>query len=67
MLFFFPEYAHWTKATFLYYGRDFFRKVFWEAMDNREKTGIKRGDAIDQLLEIKKSSSESKLILFLNF
>jgi len=31
----------------------YFRKVFWDSMDNRSVTKMKRGDLIDSLLQLK--------------
>ena len=47
---------------------NFYRKIFWDTMNEREKSGFKRGDLIDFLLEMKNSKQESsfrKLELFI--
>lgn len=36
----------------------FLRKVFWETLNHRMKSGIKRNDLIDILLELKKTDSD---------
>ena len=37
---------------------DFLRKVFWETLTQREKSGIKRNDLIDILIELKNSNDQ---------
>lgn len=52
ILFFLPELSPFieplTKAP-----AKFFRRIFWESMNNREKVRSKRGDLIDSLLALK--------------
>lgn len=38
----------------------FVTKVFWNVMENREKTGEKRGDFIDSLLQLKHGKHTQK-------
>ncbi|XP_071580593.1 cytochrome P450 6k1-like [Temnothorax nylanderi] len=40
---------------------DFMRKVFWETLSQRVKSGIKRNDLIDILIELKNSNSDQDL------
>ncbi|XP_024873863.1 cytochrome P450 6k1-like isoform X1 [Temnothorax curvispinosus] len=40
---------------------DFLRKVFWETLTQRMKSGIKRNDLIDILIELKNSNSDQDL------
>ncbi|XP_011164532.2 cytochrome P450 6k1 [Solenopsis invicta] len=51
-VFFMPELVE-VIGTRMLFNSAFVRKVFWDAMENREKTGEKRGDFIDSLLQIK--------------
>ncbi|XP_067213905.1 cytochrome P450 6k1-like [Linepithema humile] len=51
-VFFMPELVELIGAKILF-DSSFVRKVFWSAMENREKTGEKRGDFIDSLLQLK--------------
>lgn len=53
-VFFMPELVE-VIGTRMLFNSAFVRKIFWNAMENREKTGEKRGDFIDSLLQIKNS------------
>ncbi|KMQ84296.1 cytochrome p450 6k1 [Lasius niger] len=52
MVFFMPELIELI-GTRILANSSFVKKVFWNAMENREKTGEKRGDFIDSLLQLK--------------
>lgn len=51
-VFFMPELVELFGPSMLF-NSQFVRKVFWEAVNNREKTGEKRGDYIDSLIQLK--------------
>lgn len=51
-VFFMPELVE-VIGTKMLFNSTFVRKIFWDAMENREKTGKKRGDFIDSLLQLK--------------
>lgn len=51
-LFFMPELVK-IIGTRIFSNFSFMRKIFWTVIENREKTGEKRGDFIDLLLQIK--------------
>lgn len=61
MSFFFPERAHIFRGKMLGAHTEYFRSVFWDSITHREKSGDKRGDAIDLLLELKNNSRNSEL------
>ncbi|XP_033225292.1 cytochrome P450 6k1-like [Belonocnema kinseyi] len=54
--FFFPllsNFISFFKSGILGNSTNYFRTLFWDVMNQRENSGIKRGDSIDTLLEIK--------------
>jgi len=51
-VFFMPELVE-VIGTGMLFNSAFVRKIFWNAMENREKTGEKRGDFIDSLIQLK--------------
>ncbi|KAK2586912.1 hypothetical protein KPH14_009845 [Odynerus spinipes] len=51
-VFFMPELVELLGSRMLF-NSSFVRKVFWDAMENREKSGQKRGDFIDSLVQLK--------------
>lgn len=51
-VFFMPELID-VVGTKMLFNSDFVRKIFWNAIETREKTGKKRGDFIDSLLRLK--------------
>lgn len=51
-VFFMPELVE-VIGTKMLFNSTFVRKIFWDALENREKTGKKRGDFIDSLLQLK--------------
>ncbi|EFN71133.1 Cytochrome P450 6k1 [Camponotus floridanus] len=54
--FFFPNITRW--ANIKMFGKDssnFLRKVFWETMNQRTESGVKRNDLIDILIDLKKN------------
>ncbi|KAL0125643.1 hypothetical protein PUN28_004617 [Cardiocondyla obscurior] len=53
-VFFMPELVELI-GTRMLFNSSFVKKIFWNAMESREKTGEKRGDFIDSLLQIKNS------------
>ncbi|KAL0125650.1 hypothetical protein PUN28_004617 [Cardiocondyla obscurior] len=52
-LFFMPSVGKYLGSSILGNYTGYFRKVFWESMDNRSVTKTKRGDLIDSLLQLK--------------
>ncbi|XP_051154870.1 uncharacterized protein LOC127277625 [Leptopilina boulardi] len=52
-LFFFPSASHLLNPKLLGKSTEYFRNIFWESMNHREKSGTTRGDSIDVLLKIK--------------
>lgn len=51
-VFFMPELVELFGPSMLFNSK-FVRKVFWNAVNDREKTGEKRGDFIDSLIQLK--------------
>lgn len=51
-VFFMPELVE-LFGTRMLFSNSFVKKVFWDAMETREKSGEKRGDFIDSLLQLK--------------
>lgn len=51
-VFFMPELVKLLGRRILF-DSSFMRKVFWSAMENREKSGERRGDFIDSLVQLK--------------
>lgn len=51
-VFFMPELVEVIGNNMLFNSK-FVRKVFWTALESREKTGEKRGDFIDSLITLK--------------
>lgn len=51
-VFFMPELVQVIGSSVLY-NSQFVRKIFWDAMDLREKMGYTRGDFIDSLVQLK--------------
>ncbi|XP_011866677.1 PREDICTED: cytochrome P450 6k1-like, partial [Vollenhovia emeryi] len=56
-VFFMPELVE-VIGTKILCTSTFVRKVFWNAMESREKSGKKRGDFIDSLIQIKKGEQD---------
>lgn len=56
--FFFPKLSPYLNTRMLGSSTNFFRKVFWNSMDNREITKTKREDLIDSLIELKNSKQD---------
>ncbi|KAL6258450.1 hypothetical protein P5V15_010406 [Pogonomyrmex californicus] len=52
-LFFLPKIGRYMGVSMLGDYTDYFRKIFWNSMDNRSATKMKRGDLIDSLLQLK--------------
>lgn len=57
-LFFFPEIGKHLGSKMLGDYTDYFRKVFWDSMDNRSVTKTTRGDLIDSLLQLKNENTD---------
>ncbi|KAL2738804.1 cytochrome P450 6k1-like isoform X1 [Vespula squamosa] len=57
-LFFLPEISPFIEP-FMKAPAEFFRRVFWDSMNNREKVGNKRDDLIDFLLTLKNGEQMS--------
>lgn len=51
-VFFVPELVELIGPSMLFNSK-FVRKVFWDAVNSREKNGEKRGDFIDSLIQLK--------------
>ncbi|KAI4486789.1 hypothetical protein M0804_006159 [Polistes exclamans] len=51
--FFFPELNKKIEVTMMADAREYFSQLFWEIFNEREKSGMKRGDLIDSLIELK--------------
>ncbi|KAI4502716.1 hypothetical protein M0802_001760 [Mischocyttarus mexicanus] len=58
-VFFMPELVEIIGSSILFNSK-FVRKVFWNAMENREKTGERRGDFIDSLIQLKNGEQNPK-------
>ncbi|XP_014234525.2 cytochrome P450 6k1-like [Trichogramma pretiosum] len=58
--FFFPKLGDYLQATFLGKHEEYFRKIFWESVNAREKSGFKRGDLIDFLVELKNEPQDAQ-------
>jgi len=66
MYFFIPEWIPLFGPIIKMY-TNYFRQIFWESMNIREKTGYKRGDFIDFLLTLKNGEQDpiySKTVIF---
>lgn len=50
---FYPQLNDLLGLTLLSHNEDYFRNVFWESMNAREKSGVKIGDTIDFLIDLK--------------
>ncbi|XP_024942643.1 uncharacterized protein LOC107269568 [Cephus cinctus] len=57
-VFFMPELVEMI-GTRMLFNSSFVKKIFWEAMESRERTGNKRGDFIDSLLQLKNGEQNS--------
>ncbi|XP_067217204.1 probable cytochrome P450 6g2 isoform X2 [Linepithema humile] len=57
MIFFIPEWIPLFGPTIKIY-TNYFRKIFWDSMNSREKSGYKRGDFIDFLLTLKNEEQD---------
>lgn len=53
LAFFFPELTDKVEFKMMGEAREYFDKLFWDTFNEREKSGIKRGDLIDYLIELK--------------
>lgn len=51
-VFFMPELVE-VIGTRMLFNSNFVKKIFWNAMESREKINEKRGDFIDSLLQLK--------------
>ncbi|KAI4502769.1 hypothetical protein M0802_001813 [Mischocyttarus mexicanus] len=51
--FFFPEINKKIEFKMMGEARGYFDKLFWDSFNEREKSGTKRGDLIDYLIELK--------------
>lgn len=63
-LFFLPDIGKHLGSKMLGNKTDYFRKIFWDSMDNRSVTKTKRGDLIDSLLQLKNEKSEDTNLRF---
>lgn len=65
-VFFMPELVELIGSPILF-DSTFVRKVFWSAVESREKSGNKRGDYIDSLIQLKNGEQNniySKLLKY---
>lgn len=53
LVFFFPEINKNINFKVMGEAREYFDQLFWDTFNEREKSGIKRGDLIDSLIELK--------------
>lgn len=53
LAFFFPELTDKIDYKMMAESRGYFDKLFWDTLNEREKSGTKRGDLIDYLIELK--------------
>ncbi|XP_011164534.2 uncharacterized protein LOC105199238 [Solenopsis invicta] len=63
-LFFLPNIGQHLGGSILGKYTNYFRKVFWDSMDNRSITKTKRGDLIDSLLQIKNEKPDNSNIKY---
>ncbi|XP_032667814.1 uncharacterized protein LOC116842550 [Odontomachus brunneus] len=63
-LFFFPNFGKYLGLRILGDSTDYFRKVFWNSMDNRTATKMKRGDLIDSLIQLKSENISNNIFRF---
>ena len=61
-VFFIPQFAWLINSKLFRQGSDFLRKSFWETMNERVQSGIKRNDLIDLLIDIKKSFGDNEMV-----
>lgn len=57
ILFFIPEWD-FLVAPFIRTPANYFRKIFWDSMNTRERLAFKRGDMIDSMLELKNGKQD---------
>lgn len=55
VVFFYPSLIRFTNTKIFGKANDYLRNVFWETINKRTKSGVKRHDLIDILIELKKS------------
>lgn len=58
--FFCPQLNDFFGITLLDKNEDYFRKIFWESMNAREKSNVKIGDIIDFLVDLKNGDQSSE-------
>ncbi|XP_066594596.1 cytochrome P450 6k1-like [Prorops nasuta] len=57
--FFFPNLGSYFNRGMLGSSTEYFRNLFKDSMENHEKFGVKRGDLIDYLVELKNDKQEA--------
>ncbi|KAL0830301.1 hypothetical protein ABMA28_002501 [Loxostege sticticalis] len=57
-VFFTPELVEMIGSPMLF-DSSFVRKIFWKAVESREKSGEKRGDYIDSIIQLKNGKQDS--------
>lgn len=62
--FFFPELNKNIDFKMMGEAREYFNQLFWDTFKEREKSGIKRGDLIDSLIELKNEEQNDDFIKF---
>ncbi|XP_014482989.1 PREDICTED: cytochrome P450 6k1-like [Dinoponera quadriceps] len=63
-LFFFPNIGKYFGLKMLGEQTNYFRRVFWNSMDNRRFSKKKRGDLIDSLLQLKNEDATNEIFQF---
>lgn len=58
LAFFFPELTDKIDYKMMGESRGYFDKLFWDTLNERERSGTKRGDLIDYLIELKNEKQE---------
>lgn len=56
-VFFMPEIVTKIGSAMLF-SSEFVKKIFWDAVDSRDKSGKVRGDFIDSLVELKNGEQD---------
>jgi len=58
IIFFFIPDLDFLIAPFIKEPVNYFRKIFWDSMNTRERLAFKRGDMIDSLLALKNGKQD---------
>lgn len=60
-VFFYPSLIRWTNVKIFGKATEYLRKVFWQAINDRIKSDVKRHDLIDILIELKKTYGDQDI------